>query len=784
MTRATHSEYPIAGRLEGTDVPALIRELHRRNETGQLHIYRDGVHRTIFIESGRVAFASSSDPNDRLGEHLLRQGKITLNQLEAALAQQDSEKRLGTRMMEAGVLSAGELVEAVVDQIRSIVVDLLTWTDGVYRFEHTEPAGEVILLDLSTEELIFQGVREIHSLSLIERSVGPPRTVFRMSDDWGKRAEPLDLSEGARALLDRLAEKPASVDTLCREVCVSNFEIYQTLWAFKLLGVAEPCERPNGTDHGGSLKNTNLAEVMIRLESMAATGVLYLSRGPVERSLLFAAGRCVFATSKDPDDGLVNFLFRRGVISLRDKEETIRRLLSNKRVGTILRELGAIDNEDLQAMVRQQVGEIIYDTFGWEDGDFVFVPDSLPHAEEITLDCGVGSLISEGVRRVRSWTRLLRGCGGIDNPLCLTPRYLEILDAIEAGVAEWEVVNVLKSPQTPRRVCGLTESDDYRVCQILWTLKLLGAIEDSPVDIEAVSFTDETAPVTETVQVPPEVPAEPAEAADASGAGDEVAGTPVEIELAAPGVAQEAGELGEAPFSDAALAPAEAESPAVDHAPRKAQSEGDTVWSAGDETSLAHSEAPVGDPHWAEVGEIEQTTHSLGEGAEEPPLEPTAAIDQPLAELSLSEIDKEWSEEASLADADRAEDQVHEPELDLPDGVEDTIVRFNAMHRVVYRAVRSEIGAGASNFVRSCCEQVARVAPDPVEGVELFADGSWDVAGLKKVIAAKQIEDPWEIYQRVLDEEFVSLQPHLGDVRAERLKQKIWEIEQDSSPPA
>jgi hypothetical protein len=777
MTRPTQSENPITGRLEGTGVPALIRELHRRNATGQLHIYRDGVHRTVFIESGRVAFAASSDPNDRLGEHLLRKGKITLQQLEAALGQQDSEKRLGTRMMEAGVLSAGELVEAVVDQIRSIVVDLLTWTDGIYRFDDMEPAGEVILLDLSTEELIFQGVREVQSLSLIERSVGPPRTVFRLSDEWGKRAEPLDLSEGARMLLDRLAEGPASVDALCREVCVSNFEIYQTLWAFKLLDVAEPCERPDNEDRGGSLKTTSLAEIMIRLESTASTGVLYLSRGPVERSLLFAAGRCVFATSKDPDDGLVNFLFRRGVISLRDKEETIRRLLSNKRVGTILRELGAIDHEDLQGMVRQQVGEIIFDTFAWEDGDFVFVPDSLPHAEEITLDCSVGSLISEGVRRVRSWTRLLRGCGGIDNPLCLTPRYLEILDAIEAGVAEWEVVNTLKSPQTPRRVCSLTELDDFRVCQILWTLKLLGAIEDSPVDLDAISSTDETATVEETAPVPPEAPAEPV---DASVASDEAVGTPVEVEFA-PDVVGEAGEPSETPFADAAL-PVEAEPPGVDHAPMESPPEADGVWQAQDEIASAQQESPAGDPQPAEAAGSVQAAQPFTEDAQEPPLEPTAAIDQPLAELSLSELDAEWSEETASSEAGSADDQIDEAELDLPDGVEETIVRFNAMHRVVYRAVRSEIGAGAANFVRSCCVQVARDAPDPVEGVELFADGSWDVAGLKKVIAEKQIADPWAIYQRVLDEEFVSLRPHLGDVRADELKQKIWEIQQDSGP--
>ena len=97
-------------------------------------------------------------------------------------------------------------------------------------------------------------------------------------------------------------------------------------------------------------------------------------------------------------------------------------------------------------------------------------------------------------------------------------------------------------------------------------------------------------------------------------------------------------------------------------------------------------------------------------------------------------------------------------------------------------AVRSEIGAGATNFVRSCCLQLKSESTDPVEGVELQSDGSWDTEGLKEVVARKHIADPWQSYQQLLDSEFRSLEPLLGQSRADELKQRIWQIERAGTP--
>jgi hypothetical protein len=109
--------------------------------------------------------------------------------------------------------------------------------------------------------------------------------------------------------------------------------------------------------------------------------------------------------------------------------------------------------------------------------------------------------------------------------------------------------------------------------------------------------------------------------------------------------------------------------------------------------------------------------------------------------------------------------------------LDELVGRFNAMHRLVYTAVKAEIGAGAVNFVRSCCGQAVTEIPDLLEEVELQVDGTWNEDGLKSAISLHGIDDPWEVCQRVLDREFGLLAPHLGQSRATELQERIWALQ-------
>jgi len=137
----------LGGRLEGVELPDLMWSFCERRVTGVLEVTRGPITRKLYLQEGHIVFASSSDPNDRLGETLLRMDQISLEELETALHGLRSGKRLGKLLVDAEALTHDELVQAVVDQVRSVVLDVLRWSEGVYQFHPGElPTQELITL--------------------------------------------------------------------------------------------------------------------------------------------------------------------------------------------------------------------------------------------------------------------------------------------------------------------------------------------------------------------------------------------------------------------------------------------------------------------------------------------------------------------------------------------------------------------------------------------------------------------------------------------------------------
>ena len=529
MEQRNHAGIPaslVNGRLEGINVPDLLWNVCRRRATGVLQLSFRGITKKVYVEEGRIIFAASGDPNDRLGELLLREGVVTLDQLEAAISQLSSGKRLGAILVEAGHLSPDNLVRGVLAQVKGIVLSIFPWEEGEYAFhEGPLPTEEVVTLGMRTTEILLQGIRQIRSFTRIRKSVGPPSTRFVLHRDWKSVLEGLEIRDGERMLVQRIAEsgdRGSTIDGLCREIFLSNYEIYQALWAFRVLGIIHEGDldrRGAENVHEGRLDRASVPEILVRLCRHEETGVLHLTRGTLERTFHIKEGLCVFATSNAIDDGLVAHLLRRGVISLRDREETARRLLSNKRVGTILLEMGVIDDGDLRATVREQLSEIVFDSFRWDQGDYVFIAGELPTIEEITLNRTVEDLVFSGVRRVTSWSRVREGCGGMGARLVLMPQYLAVLDKMTVGPEEWELISLLKLPKTVLEVCRESVLGDFRSCQILWALRLLGAVGEAPVEVSVDAMLG---------ALDAKVAAAPREIVD--GAGEEVPAAAIESE--------------------------------------------------------------------------------------------------------------------------------------------------------------------------------------------------------------------------------------------------------------
>lgn len=226
------------GRLDEQDLPDLIHELSHERWTGTLRLERDDHRIGIVADAGRLVFASSSNPDYRLGPRLLRRGAITLRQMEDAGRAVSPGKRFGTVLVERGALDAKELARGVIDQTRDIILLGFRWGSGRYRLEPGPPAGESITLNISAPQLIFDGIAQVEAWSRVERGCGGLPTRYAVA----KGGEPLfnqltlDVDQAALA---RAPKQGRSVEELCAESELNDFEVCRTLWAFRVIGLVK-----------------------------------------------------------------------------------------------------------------------------------------------------------------------------------------------------------------------------------------------------------------------------------------------------------------------------------------------------------------------------------------------------------------------------------------------------------------------------------------------------------------------------------------------------------------
>src|SRR5262245_43104125 len=102
-----NGQMPPQGPLRTLTTPSLIQAPCGARHTGTLTLEDSGISKTLYLDQGRVVFAASTDPEDRLGQLYLRHGMISLSVLkEGATASLQTKKRLGAWLVEQKAIRA------------------------------------------------------------------------------------------------------------------------------------------------------------------------------------------------------------------------------------------------------------------------------------------------------------------------------------------------------------------------------------------------------------------------------------------------------------------------------------------------------------------------------------------------------------------------------------------------------------------------------------------------------------------------------------------------------
>jgi hypothetical protein len=79
-------EIPLKGNINNISLAKILVQLTRNRKTGTLNLSTPTFTKTIYLNAGDVIFASSNYADDRLGEMLLKAGKITVAQYDNSVA--------------------------------------------------------------------------------------------------------------------------------------------------------------------------------------------------------------------------------------------------------------------------------------------------------------------------------------------------------------------------------------------------------------------------------------------------------------------------------------------------------------------------------------------------------------------------------------------------------------------------------------------------------------------------------------------------------------------------
>jgi tetratricopeptide (TPR) repeat protein len=164
----------IKGSLKEASLPDVIQLLFLGRRTGCLALADRHNFGTIYFDEGHIVYAAIVNRRDRLGDILVKSGRITQDTLQHAISRQegDREHKLGEILVEIGALRRDELEGYMRLQIEEAVYYLFTWTSGTFNFEAgVRPEQEDFLVRINPEFLLLEGARRVDEWSLIEKKI-------------------------------------------------------------------------------------------------------------------------------------------------------------------------------------------------------------------------------------------------------------------------------------------------------------------------------------------------------------------------------------------------------------------------------------------------------------------------------------------------------------------------------------------------------------------------------------------------------------------------------------
>lgn len=235
----------LQGNLDNFGLPEIFHLLASAHKTGTLGVQKDGEVAMVYFRTGEVFYAYGPRKMTKLGDLLVKRGRITDEQLATALAEKketQGHRRLGEIMLAKQWLSHDDLEAAVQHQVQEVIYEALRWEGGRFKFyENQYPTDEEITITISTENLILEGVRRLDELSRIKGGLPTFEAVLKLAPADDGRTKDIALAADEWNVLT-LIDGTRDIYQILEDVDSDRLSTLRTLAGLHSAGLVTECE--------------------------------------------------------------------------------------------------------------------------------------------------------------------------------------------------------------------------------------------------------------------------------------------------------------------------------------------------------------------------------------------------------------------------------------------------------------------------------------------------------------------------------------------------------------
>jgi tetratricopeptide (TPR) repeat protein len=262
----------IEGPLRELSVEDVLQLLELARKTGVLTVRSDRQNdeAIVHFSKGEIVFAVRRRSTRRLGQLLIRAGRLTQRELDHALELQrhDPTRRLAEILLEMGSISEQELERQLRFQMEESIYELMAWTEGYFRFEErTEIVPERLLARVRVDSLLMEGARRIDEWTQLESKVPSAEAVPCLAPASDRDTTPLELRTDEWEVLAEI-DGERDLRQIAADLGRSTFDVAKTIYGLVNTGVVQVSQRV------GRMPEMQLQQQIVRVSDLVASGQL------------------------------------------------------------------------------------------------------------------------------------------------------------------------------------------------------------------------------------------------------------------------------------------------------------------------------------------------------------------------------------------------------------------------------------------------------------------------------------------------------------------------------